>query len=155
MKFVNTVEIERPVSEVFAFLSDLENQPRWNYFVIGCTKQDGGPIRVGSTYKQVRKTDSQVLKVTGLERDRRMTLRLMAPTPPLEIRYGFEADGPRTRLTDEWELDGVAGFFANLAGAPTKAAVAENLGKLKELLETGVTRLQDGRTERYVFPASK
>ena len=29
--FQNTVTIARPVGEVFAFLADLRNIPRWNY----------------------------------------------------------------------------------------------------------------------------
>ena len=31
MEFTNTVTIEREPAEVFAFLSDFENLPRWNY----------------------------------------------------------------------------------------------------------------------------
>jgi len=36
MHFVQGQVIERRVSEVFAFISDPENLPRWNYYVIGC-----------------------------------------------------------------------------------------------------------------------
>ena len=31
LEFENTVYIDRPVDEVFAFLSDFENIPKWNY----------------------------------------------------------------------------------------------------------------------------
>jgi uncharacterized protein YndB with AHSA1/START domain len=31
--FENTVLIARPIEDVFAFLSDLENVPKWNYAI--------------------------------------------------------------------------------------------------------------------------
>ena len=47
-------------------------------------------------------------------------------------------------------MRGIAGVVAGFATAPIRRAVGQNLGKLKELLETGRTQLQDGRVERYV-----
>ncbi len=150
MHFVHALVIERPVSEVFAFISDPENLPRWNYYVIGCTTLDAGPARVGSTYRLVRKSDTRVFAVTEFKQDRRLVIRFRAPTPPLEIRFTVEPTKSGTRLTDEWELKGIAGFVASFARAPIRRAVGDNLGKLKELLQTGRTQLQDGRVERYV-----
>lgn len=152
MHFVHAEVIERPVSEVFAFISDPENLPRWNYYVIGCMKLDAGPARVGSTYRLVRKSDTRVFSVTELKQDRSLVIRFWAPTPPLKIRFTVESTGSGTRLTDEWELKGIAGFVAGFARTPIRRAVGENLGKLKELLETGRAQLQDGRIERYVNP---
>jgi uncharacterized protein YndB with AHSA1/START domain len=143
MHFVHAQVIERPVSEVFAFISDPENLPRWNYYVIACTKLDAGLARVGSSYRLVRKSDTRVFSVTEFKQDQRLVIRFRAPTPPLEIRLTVESTGSGTRLTDQWELGGIA-------VAPIKRAVVENLGKLKQLLETGRTQLQDGRVERYV-----
>lgn len=34
MQFTNTVVIDRPVSDVFAFISNFENMPKWNYLVV-------------------------------------------------------------------------------------------------------------------------
>jgi uncharacterized membrane protein len=31
LEFENTVYIDRPIGEVFTFLSDFENIPKWNY----------------------------------------------------------------------------------------------------------------------------
>src|SRR5213593_495943 len=143
MHFVHGQVIERPLSEVFAFISDPENLPRWNYYVIGCMKLDAGPARVGSTYKLVRKSDTRVFSVTEFNQDGTLVIRFRAPTPPLEIRFTLESATSGTRLTDEWKLKGVVGFVAGFAGVPIKRAVGENLRKLKELLETGRTQLQD------------
>lgn len=65
------------------------------------------------------------------------------------MRFTFEPAGGGTRLTDEWELKGgLIGLFGSFAAGRVKAAVAENLAKPKQLLETGEVRLQDGRVER-------
>ncbi len=150
MHFVHAQVIERPLSEVFGFISDPENLPRWNYYVIVCTKLDAGPTRVGSSYRLVRKSDTRVFSVTQFKQDQSLVIRFRAPTPPLEIRLTVESTGSGTRLIDEWELGGIAGFVTGFAMSRIKRAVVENLGKLKELLETGRTQLQDGRLERYV-----
>lgn len=65
------------------------------------------------------------------------------------MRFTFENIGGATRLTDEWELEtGRNPLLERLGTMKIKSAVAGNLAKLKQLLETGETRLQDGRTMR-------
>jgi Polyketide cyclase / dehydrase and lipid transport len=44
--FENTVMIARPIEDVFAFLSDLENIPKWNYAIVETRKISEGPIGV-------------------------------------------------------------------------------------------------------------
>ena len=57
LEFENTIRVDRPIVEVFAFLSDLENIPKWNYYVVEVRKLSDGPIGIGTRYHQVRKTD--------------------------------------------------------------------------------------------------
>src|SRR3989442_2558133 len=127
MHFVHAQAIERSASEVFAFISDPENLPRWNYYVIGCMKLDAGPARVGSSYRLVRKSDTRVFSVTELKRDQRLVIRFQAPTPPLDIRLTVESTRSGTRLTDEWELGVIAGFVGGFAGGPFKPAFGQDL----------------------------
>jgi hypothetical protein len=61
----------------------------------------------------------------------------------------FIDQGGATRIVDEWKLEtGKPGILERLAANQVKQAVYENLEKLKELLETGTVRLQDGRQAR-------
>jgi uncharacterized membrane protein len=46
------VEIGRPVPEVFAFLEEVENNPRWLRGMESCTWTTPPPVRVGSRYEQ-------------------------------------------------------------------------------------------------------
>jgi hypothetical protein len=62
------------------------------------------------------------------------------------MRFTFQQEGSTTQLGDYWKLDtGRPALLEKLAAGKVKSAVAENLAKLKELLEQGRVVLQDGR----------
>ena len=67
IQFTTSIDINRPVAEVFDFLADFEHMPTWNYFVRHVEKMTPGPIRVGTRFHQVRVTDEQDYEITLLE----------------------------------------------------------------------------------------
>jgi uncharacterized membrane protein len=139
--FANTVTIDRPAEEVFAFLADFENVPRWNYAIDKTRKTSPGPVAVGTTYRQTRSIPSKSeegFEVTAFELGKRLAVRGQIGPFRARISYLFEAAPGGTRLTNEVALDpspGVLRLAARLATPRVKAAVAENLSKLKEILE--------------------
>jgi uncharacterized membrane protein len=147
LEFENTIRIDRPVEEVFAFLSDFENIPKWNYYVLEVRQLSEGLIGVGTTYHQVRKSDQQDLRIIEFEPRHTVAVKtLPQSSPDLEMRFTLYEEGITTRVRDEWKLNtGRPAIFERLAGGRIKSAVAENLAKLKELLEEGQVVLQDGR----------
>ena len=147
IEFENAIEIDRPIALVFDFLADLENLPKWNYFVTRVTKTDSGPAGVGSTYHQVRRSDRQDLLIVEFEAHRLLTVETIPPSKPdLLRRMIFEDMGDKTRVIDHWKLDtGHPAILQMVGKGRVKSAVRENLTKLKELLETGKVTLQDGR----------
>jgi carbon monoxide dehydrogenase subunit G len=147
IEFTNQVVVERPVDEVFGFVSDFENVPKWNYYVLDVSKTSGGPIGVETTFHQVRKTDEQDFRIVEYQPNRQVTVQTISPSSPeFEMRFTFEPEGNGTRITDEWKLDtGRPALLERLGAGRIRLAVLENLGKLKTLLETGKVRLQDGR----------
>ncbi len=50
-----SVLVERPPPEVFAFISDFENNPTWQSGMVEAKFTSEGPLGVGSTYAQVAK----------------------------------------------------------------------------------------------------
>jgi uncharacterized membrane protein len=149
LHFKNKLEINRPVADVFSFISNFENMPKWNYFVLEVRKLSEGSIGLNTTFRQVRKTDTQEYKITEFEPNSRVTVETLPPYSKLVMRFTLEQanNNHNTLLTDEWELDtGKPAFVERLAGGNVKSAAAENLQKLKQLLETGKVTLQDGRT---------
>jgi uncharacterized membrane protein len=147
LKFENTIRIERPVDEVFAYLSDFENIPKWNYYVPEVRQLSESPVGIGTTYHQVRKTDEQDFRIVEFEPGHTVAVKtLPQSSPSFERRFTLYEEGNKTRVRDEWKLDtGRSALLEKLAGGRVKSAVAENLAKLKELLEEGRVVLQDGR----------
>jgi hypothetical protein len=67
-------------------------------------------------------------------------------SPEFEMRFSLYEEGNTTRIRDEWKLDtGRPAVLERLALRRVKSAVAENLARLKKLLEEGRVVLQDGR----------
>jgi carbon monoxide dehydrogenase subunit G len=139
IEFENTITINRPVGEVFEFVADPQNFPRWNYFVLTVSKLSDGPIGIRTAYHQVR--------IIEFERNRRMALKTSPhSTPQLEMQFTFHEQAGATRLLDVWKLDtGLPTPLEWLGARRVRPAVAENLAKLKRLLEEGQVVLQDGR----------
>ncbi|MGW8252068.1 MAG: SRPBCC family protein [Anaerolineales bacterium] len=151
INFENSIRIERPASEVFEFVADFENLPKWNYYVLKVEKISSGPAGVGTTYHQVRKNDQQRFAITEYQPHSQVTIEtLPGEKPQLEMRLSLQPDGAATLLNDEWKLDmGVPGLIEKLAAGRVKGAVAENLEMLKDLLEAGRVELQDGRVVQH------
>jgi hypothetical protein len=147
IEFTTHVDIGRSPEEVFNFVVDFENTPKWNYFVTEVERRSAGPIGVGTVFHQVRKTDEQDYEVTALDPGRWVEVTTTpGSSPAFRMGYRFEATDSGTRLTDLWRLEtGHNPLVERLGARRIRAAVTENLGKLKELLETGSTQLQDGR----------
>jgi uncharacterized membrane protein len=145
--FQNEIEIDNGVEKVFPFVADLENIPKWNYYVREVTLTKKMDDIRGSQYRQVRREDQQVLKIVEYLKDELLVIETIPPSKPqLKRRMRFESHNGSTRILDHWELDlGLPGLMEKLAGMKVKSAVKENLGKLKQLMESGQTRLQDGR----------
>lgn len=144
IRFENTIRIRRPVGSVFEFVANPENIPKWNYFVLDVAKTSEGKLGVGSTFHQVRKSDTQDLRIEAYDVNRRVTMATVPPSKPqLERELIFETHGEETRIVDTWSLELFG--LERLASRKVQSAVMENLQKLRQLLETGSVRLQDGR----------
>lgn len=148
--FENTIVIKRPLEVVFAFIADFENVPMWNYYVKSVRKVSEGPTCEGTIYHQIRKNDQQDFRITEYQSSQLIEVETTPESRPyFKRRLMFEQIDDRTRIVDTWKLDlGQNQLVQRLATPRVKSAVLDNLGKLKELLETGQTQLQDGRTVR-------
>jgi carbon monoxide dehydrogenase subunit G len=138
--FENTVIIQRPVEDVFAFLADFENVPKWNYAIIETRKVSPGPVGVGTAYRQTRsvpRRSEEGFEVTVFEPVRR--LEVQGQLGPFKARTSYllaPADSG-TRLTNAVELgsSGLLAVVTPLATSRVKRAVGANLDKLRQLLE--------------------
>lgn len=147
IEFEHAIQINRPIEEVFAFIANFENIPKWNYYVNSVVQLDEGQAGIGTRYHQVRKTDEQIFSITRFDPPRAVKIKTTPESrPQLEMEFILTQVGSQTRVQDHWLLDtGRPAFLEKLATGSVKSAVADNLSKLKILLETGRVQLQDGR----------
>jgi uncharacterized protein YndB with AHSA1/START domain len=83
LEFNNKLEIKRPIAEVFQFLSDFENMPKWNYFVVNVKKISDGPVGINTAFRQKRKTDSQEYKIIEYEPNKSVAIEIQPPSEKL------------------------------------------------------------------------
>jgi uncharacterized protein YndB with AHSA1/START domain len=139
--FENTVTIIRPVEDVFAYLAEAEHLPQWNYAIEQTWKVSPGPVGLGTVYRQTRTlpTRSQedfeivIFQPPG-------QLALEGTFGPFRARtsYQLESASDGTTLTNRWDLQPTSvslRLLGPLAVTRVKAAVAENLRVLKQILE--------------------
>jgi hypothetical protein len=139
--FVNVVDVERPIEDVYTYLADFENVPSWNYAIALTEKTSDGPVGVGTTYRQVRTLPSrseETFELTVYEPHRSLGLSGTLGPFSAELEYHLEPLERGTRLTNEVELRprGILGTVGQLAGSRVKEAVADNLAELKRILES-------------------
>ena len=138
--FENTVTIRRPVEDVFAFLADFENIPKWNYAIVETRKVSPGPVGVGTTYRQTRsvpRSSEEAFEVTVFEPARRLEVRGEIGPFRATTSYLLDPTASGTTLTNAVDLEssGLLTLVAPLATSRVKNAVAANLDKLRQLLE--------------------
>ena len=143
MKFENAVTIRRPKEEVFNFLADLENIPRWNWAIQETRKVSDVPLGVGTRYHQVRTVpgrSEEDLEVTTFQPPHRIGIRGRLGPFDAELDYRLEEGTDETVVVNAVELhaEGALRLLAPLGGTKMKASVAENLGTLKRVLESSL-----------------
>ena len=105
MRVVTSIESDRPAGEVFGFVSDVRNNPRWQRGQRSCEWTSEPPLRPGSTYEQHASFAGRELvnhfEVLEVEPGRRMRFRSTGGTFPLDITRTVEPLGEeRSRFTE-------------------------------------------------------
>ena len=137
-----SIEIERPADEVFAFVSEFPNNPRWQRGQRACRWTSEPPLRVGSTYEQhVRFLGRDVVnafRVVDLEPGRRVTFTSTSGTFPLTITRTVEPLAPRRSRFTEYVRGEPGGFFRlaePLLRPLVRSTIKRDFPRLKALLE--------------------
>ena len=147
--FTNTIRIERPIDEVFSYLSDLERIPEWNWAIAETTKITPGPIAVGTRYRQARavpRPATELLEITAFDPNRRIEVRGVLAEMAAHLTYLLQEDSSGTVVTNAVSLDadGPIRLLAPILSRRIAGAVASNLNDLKTQLEVrNDRRLED------------
>jgi len=142
-RFEGTTVVARPIAEVFAFLADGENDPKFSPRVQEIRKLTDGPIGVGTRY-------ASTVKDAGMTTKREFELtEFVVPT---KIRwaersknavtatvggYDLTPDGEGTRVTifNELEGHGIGKLVAPLALRSARKGADEFAASIKRAVE--------------------
>ncbi len=141
LKVEVSVVINRSVEEIFEFLANPENDPKWQSGVLEAEQTSKGPSGVGATNREVRKfmgrRIDQTFEVTEYEQNRMIKQKTTSGPMTLDTIYAFESVEGGTRVTIGGEGDS-GGFFKladPLINRMAKRQMEADLDNLKDLLE--------------------
>ncbi len=147
LTMINQIAINCPIQKVFSFIAQAENFPKWNYYLLSVTKTAEGKPIIGATYHQTRIRDQQNFTITRYEENKVIEFSSFGGFLKYIRRFSFSPSGNGCIVDDLFQIRTyLPGFINRIIAKRPQAAVKENLLKLKQLLETGETTLQDGRT---------
>jgi carbon monoxide dehydrogenase subunit G len=144
-RFEATTVVDRPIEEVFAFLADGTNDPKFSPRVQEIAKVTPGPVGVGtrfaSTVKDAGMTTKREFELTEFvppttirwaERSRNA---ITAPTGGYDL--ASDGDGTRVTLFNELEGHGVGKLIAGLALRSARKGADDFAASIKRAVEAG------------------
>lgn len=145
IKLESTIVINRSVQEVWDFVSDCTNEPKWHTDCISARATSPLPLRPGSTQAwamSYAKGKEANLRVTAFDPGRREQLETVSA--PMNIKptltYTFEPAGEGTRFTRAMEVR-PTGMTRLMEPFLQRMMTKNNAGyirSLKKVLETGL-----------------
>lgn len=139
--FETDIRIKRPSEEVFSYVSDPLNFPRWNSAVRAIRKTSAGETAVASRYSMERDLPGgravNELEVVESQQPHAFVIRATAGPTPFRYRYRFTTENGETVVTldAQVELLSAATLLPGLARRAVKNGVDDNLVTLKRVLE--------------------
>jgi carbon monoxide dehydrogenase subunit G len=136
-----SVTVDRPVEEVWAFIGRFENTTRWSRGVLEARRTSDGPLGVGSTLQTVvkafgRRRTADYL-VTEYEPNHAFAFEVTSGPMTSRARYSVEPVGAATRLTasGEAEATGLSRLLTPVIIPILKRHSQDDLVNVKRILE--------------------
>ncbi len=135
--------IDKPVKDVFAFITNPNNMSKWNSAVVSLEQITPGAVGVGTKFKSVgemmgRRIEGE-MQVVAFEPDSKYGFQMHAGPVQVNVTLTFKTVGTGTKLS--LNAQGNPGGLFKLAEpvmqGRVKAMMEENLARLKSQLEKG------------------
>jgi hypothetical protein len=141
IKIEHSIVINRPVAEVFAFVTDPANNAKWQEGLVESRMISSGPMEAGAQVTDVRKflgrDMESKLEVTVFEPNKRFVQKVTSGPIPFELIQTFDPSVNGTKLTVLIQGE-PGGFFKLAAGMVQKQLESQLQGdaeRLKKVLE--------------------
>jgi carbon monoxide dehydrogenase subunit G len=142
-RFGATVVIDRPIDEVFAFLADGENDPKFSSRVLEIAKTTDGPPGAGTVYastvKDAGMKTKREFKLTEFESPTRIRWaeqsKNLVTAPEGGYDLAREGDGTRVTIHNVLEGHGIGKLFAPLALRSARKGADQFAASIKAAVE--------------------
>lgn len=142
----DSITINRPIEEVFAYVTDTSNDPAWHTDILDVRKTTDGPIGLGTKwhvgFKPAMGVSEGEMEVAAFEPNRKEVMRgVMGPMQPT-LTYLVEPAGAGTRFTRRVQIkvSGMMKLMEPLMRLMTPRGNAKFLANLKRVLEEQLPR---------------
>ena len=142
ISLTNSIEVYRPIQQVFDFISAAENDFQWQYGTLASAQVSEGAVGVGAFFRSVGhfmgRRMQGTYEVTEYEANRKYAFKSLSGPLQLVTEYTFEIARGCTRVGVSTQAT-VSDFFQIREGViqqHLKAQLRENLALLKALLES-------------------
>jgi len=135
--------IDKPVKDVFAFITNPANMPKWNSAVVSMEQITPGAVGLGTKFKNVgemmgRRIEGE-MQVVAFEPDAKYGFQMNAGPVQINVTLTFKTVGTGTKLS--LNAQGNPGGLFKLAEpvmqGRVKSMMEENIARLKSVLEKG------------------
>jgi uncharacterized protein YndB with AHSA1/START domain len=137
-----TLTIQRPVEQVFAFVTNGENNPKWELEVVETMQLTDGPTRVGTKWLSVhqygRRKVKAIRETIQYEPNRRWVTKSAIGPIPTTFTITFESTNGGTKLQFilNVQTTGLAKLMDPFIENIYRRQAPINFRRLKEVLET-------------------
>ena len=137
------VLVDRPVKDVFAFVSNPNNMSQWNSAVVSLQQATPGAVGVGTKFKTVgemmgRRIEGE-MQIVAYEPDTKCGFQLQAGPMQVNLTLSFKTVGTGTKisLNAQGNPGGIFKLAEGVMAGQVKSMMEGNLARLKTVLEKG------------------
>ncbi|MFN8433225.1 MAG: SRPBCC family protein [Anaerolineales bacterium] len=135
------VLIDRPVKDVFAFISNPNNMTKWNSAVISLEPLTPGTVGVGAKFKTTseamgRRIEGE-MQITAYEPDTKCGFQVTAGPMQVNLTMTFKTVGTGTKvsLNAQGNPGGLFKLAEGVMAGQVKSMMEGNLARLKSVME--------------------
>ncbi len=144
----DSIVINRPIEEVFAYVSDLTNGPEWQTGLIEVRKTTAAPLGVGAQFTFVRKFLGRKLEASNMftvySPNEIITFATTTGPMAVEASYRFKTEQEGSRITCKIEMkpEGFSRLAEPLIAASVRREMSAEFAYLKDLLENRAVEIR-------------
>jgi uncharacterized protein YndB with AHSA1/START domain len=140
VKIEESVMIDRPVEEVWKFVTDLSKLPKYQTAVVEAKQTSAGPIGVGSTF-EIRRKDNTTTPQRCIEYEPNRKFSMEVTSGPVKgtiFIYSVETVEGKTRFTSTGDMkyNGLYKLLGPFLSSSMRKEDIAAVGNVKRILES-------------------